>query len=239
MIVVLGGRHDPVAAALVAAWVAAFANAQPGAALCSAEDLCAPGWVWPLAGDDAGRRWVVQGRAVADSAISGVFVARSAVHAAELHGTHPRDRAYLAAELTAFVAHLLASTAARVTAPVVDGAFGDATLRPERWMPLAAQCGLAPPPLRLQSAAPPLPPAWQAWPVDVVGPKCFGRGLDRLPARRREGAAQLVAALGLAWARLIFDGTSRLRLIGTVAVPDPRALTALGRALSGLAGQAA
>lgn len=224
MIVVLGGRHDPVATALVAAW--------PGALLCSAEDLCAPGWVWPMAADDAARCWVVQGRPLADAAVSGVFVARSAVHAAELQGTHPRDRAYLAAELTAFVTHLLASTAARVSTPVVDGAFGDATLRPERWMPLAARCGLAPVPLRLQSAGPISAPRWQAWPLDVVGSECFGPGLERLAPQRREGAAQLIAALGLAWARLFFDGASRLRLIGTLAVPDARVLQALGRVLA-------
>lgn len=225
MIIVLGARHDPVATTLVAAW--------QGATLCSAEDLCAPGWVWPLAGNDGARRWVVQGRAVADSAVRGVFVARSAVHAAELHATHPRDRAYLAAELTAFVTHLLASTAARVSTPVVDGAFGDATLRPERWMPLAARFGLAPAALRLQSAARTAAPTWKAWPVDVVGRACFGAGAERLAAPRREGAAQLIAALGLTWARLIFDGSSRLRLIGTQAAPDVRARSALGRALVG------
>lgn len=226
MIVVLGGRHDPAATALVAAW--------PGAALCSAEDLCAPGWVWPMADGDGARRWVVQGRRVPDTAVSGVFVARSAVHPAELRGTHPQDRAYLAAELTAFVTHLLASTAARVTTPVVEGAFGDATLRPERWMLAAARAGLAPATLRLRSPAPAAVPAWKAWSVDVVGRDCFGPGAERMPARRRDGAAQLLAALGLTWARLVFDGSARLRLIGTQAAPDPQARAALGRTLSGL-----
>lgn len=245
MIVVLGAHRDPVATALVAAW--------PGAALCSAQDLCAPGWVWPLADVDAdtdanadvsadagaaaggvaARRWVVQGRAVADEVVSGVFVARSAVHAAELQGTHPQDRAYLAAELTAFVTHLLASTGAKVSTPVVDGAFGDATLRPERWMPLAARCGLTPVPLRLQSAAPAAAQTWAAWPVDVVGQACFGEGLARLAPARRAAATRLVAALGLAWARLLFDGACRLRLIGTLALPNEPAREALGRALLG------
>ena len=225
MIIVLGARHDPVATALVAAW--------PAAALCSAEDLCAPGWVWPLAGNNAARRWVVQGCAVADEALSGVFVARSAVHAAELHGTHPHDRAYLAAELTAFVTLLLSSTSARVSTPVVDGAFGDATLRPERWMPLAARCGLTPSPPRLRDATSALTPTWQAWPVDVVARECFGPGLKRLATPRRESAIRLIEALGLAWARLVFDGASKLRLIGTLVLPDAPARTALGRVLSG------
>jgi hypothetical protein len=189
--------------------------------------------VWPLAGDDDARRWVVQGQTLADAEVSGVFVARSAVHASELHATHPHDRAYMAAELTAFVTHVLASTSARVSTPVVDGAFGDATLRPERWMPLAARCGIAPVPLRLQDAVPPKATGWRAWPMDVVAGEHFGPGLQRLSPSRRDGASQLVAALGLAWARLVFDGACRLRLIGTVALPDSGALAALGLVLAG------
>lgn len=223
MIVILGAQRDPEAGSLVAAW--------KGAALCTVEDLCAPGWVWPLDGDAGARQWVVQGRPVSDTAVTGVFVARSAVHTAELRGTDPRDRAYLAAELTGFVAHLLASTTARVSTPVVDGAFGDATLRLERWMPLAARCGLSPAPLRLRSMARSPMPAWQASVLDVVGRECFGPALARLPPLRRQGAVALIAELRLAWARLIFDGTSRLRLIGTQATPNEDARTALGRAL--------
>jgi hypothetical protein len=223
MIVVLGGRHEPVAAGLVAAW--------PDAGLCSAEDLCAPGWVWHAGGATGTRQWIVQGRAVADSAVSGVFVARSAVHAAELRHTDPRDRSYLAAEVSAFVACLLASTSARVSTPVVDGAFGDASLRPERWMPLAERWGLSPAPVRLARVARSPVPAWQARTLEVVEGACFGPGGERLAASRREGAIAMVAELGLAWARLVFDGAARLRCIGTQTLPGAEARAALGRAL--------
>lgn len=223
MIIVLGGRHDPVAAGLAAAW--------PDAGLCSAEDLCSPGWAWHAGGSAGERRWIVQGRAVADRAVSGVFVARSAVHAAELRHTDPRDRAYLAAELTAFVAYLLASTSARVSTPVVDGAFGDASLRPERWMPLAARQGLSPGSVRLANAVRPSVPAWQPRMVDVVGKSCFGPGIERLAPSRREAAIAVVAQLGLSWARLVFDGAARLRFVGTQALPGEEARAALGRAL--------
>ena len=55
MIVVIGSRHDPVATSMV--------EALPAAALCSAEDLTRPGWVWPLASPEAAR-WVVDGSVV-------------------------------------------------------------------------------------------------------------------------------------------------------------------------------
>jgi hypothetical protein len=98
-------------------------------------------------------------------------------------------------------------------------------------MPLATRCELSPAAWRLQNAVASSAPTWQGRPVDVVGNECFGPGLEGMALPRQESAIQLVAMLGLAWARLWFDGASRLRLIGTQAVPEPQARQALGRVL--------
>lgn len=221
MIVVLGSRHDPVATALVARW--------PQAALCTAEDLVRPGWHWPAGGEAGAARWVVDGRVVDDDAVRGVFVRRATVHAQELQTTHPADRAYLAEEAHAFLVFVLARTRACVANPVVDGAFGDAALRPERWMAVAARCGLAPVPPRLCNGAPPRAPGWSPVLADAVAGACFGP----LPARRKAAVVATLAALGLRWARFVFDGGHRLRTITTAAAPGDEATAALGRLLMG------
>ena len=72
MIVVVGSRHDPVAADLIALW--------PQAALCSAEDLVSPGWVWRH-GRPASRSWIVDAKPIRDEDVTGVFIRRSSVYA--------------------------------------------------------------------------------------------------------------------------------------------------------------
>ena len=131
VIVVAGSRHDPVATDLAEQW--------PDAALCSAEDLTASGWIWPSRPGDGPATWVVDGAVVPDSQVTGVFVRRATVYAEELTATHPDDRAYLAAEAHAFLVYVLHRTAATVVNPVDDGgAFGESALRPEHWMAVAA-----------------------------------------------------------------------------------------------------
>ena len=121
-----------MAVALVESW--------PAAALCSAEDLTRPGWVWrsPPSG---GARWVVDGRLIADDDVTGVFVRRSTVYPEELLSTHADDRAYLAAEAHAFLVFVLATTRALVANPVGDGSLGEESVRAERWIAAADESG--------------------------------------------------------------------------------------------------
>ena len=149
MIVVVGSEHDPVARALVSDW--------HGAALCSAGDMTTAGWSWSPTGT-VDSRWVVGGRTVADTDVTGVFLRRAAFYAEEFAGTHPDDRAYVAAEAHAFLADVLASTCAVVCTPVGNGTFGDELLPPSRWMRAARAVGLDVAPVRVRSRPPPTSP---------------------------------------------------------------------------------
>src|SRR4029450_746262 len=88
---------------------------------CGAAHPPPPGWRWPVASPEPAR-WVVDGRVVDDHEVTGVFVRRTHVYPEELVSTHPDDRAYLAAESTAFLIFVLSRTAARVVNPVAAGA---------------------------------------------------------------------------------------------------------------------
>jgi len=226
VIVVVGSRHDPVAVELARRW--------PGAALCGAEDLMAPGWSWSADGE---RTWVVGGSTVADREVTGVFVRRTAVLPEELRTTHPEDRAYLAAEAQAMLVFVLATTGATVVNPVEGGLLGLDAFRPERWMPIATALGVPVTPLRLTSAAceqePPGPPSAAAREtVEVVD----GAACDGSPSA---GAAETVAtALGLRWAVAVFDGEGGLAAMTAAPRPSPAAAARLGELLATSAGAA-
>lgn len=218
MIVILGSRHDPVAAALVGVW--------DDAALCSAEDLTRPGWLWRHASPRSAC-WVVGGRIVPDQEVSGVFVRRSTVYPEELLSTHPDDRNYLASEAHAFLVYVLAATRAHVANPVADGALGDEGIRPERWMPVAVQAGLAVAPLRLASGRP-LSRRWRPVIVEAVGEETFGAASGRI----QDAVRSMMRRLGLLWAVFVFDGRQRLVSMTSARPPSEQAACALGRLLA-------
>jgi len=221
MIVIVGSRHDAVAAGLLETW--------PDASLCSAQDLTQPGWSWALPRTHADPRWVVDGRVVADAQVSGVFVRRSTVYPEELLATHPDDRNYLAAEAHAFLMFVLATTRAQVCNPVFDGAYGDEALQPERWAPVAQRLGIAVAPIRLASGRA-APPPGRSVLVEAVGDQAFGAGSPR----QHHGARSLMQGLGLVSASLAFDGRGRLLTISGTRPPANRdALALLGSVLSG------
>jgi hypothetical protein len=217
VIVVVGSRHDPVAASLVEAW--------PAAALCSAEDLTRPGWVWCT---EARARscWVVDGSVVDDEEVTGVFVRRSAVYPEELARTHPADRDYLAAEAHAFLVFVLSRTGATVVNRSPAGWLGDEALRRDEWMPVASAAGMAVTPVRLASGGVRRRRLARIV-VEVVGDQAFGDA--SAGAKRR--ATVLAGALELVWATVAFDG--RLRLLGVTSADPPggEAVEALGRLL--------
>jgi hypothetical protein len=221
VIVVVGSRHDPVAAELVRRW--------PGAALCNAQDLMASGWRWSSAEGEGARdrRWVVAGEIVLDAEVTGVFLRRSAVYPDELTETHFDDRAYLAAEALAFLVYVLGTTSALVVNPVSEGTLGVDALRPERWMRVAADLGVAVAPLRLSSTSSvPGPPTQSESLIEVVAG-------EALPSGRLDDTAVVVAdALGLRWAIASFDSDDRLCALTVTPAPSPQATDRLGTLLA-------
>ena len=218
MIVIIGSRHDSVARSIIAAL--------PAAALCSAEDLTRPGWVWSV-GSPEPNRWVVDGKVVDDPQVTGVLVRRTYVYPEELVGTHPDDREYLAAESTAFLIFVLSRTGSRVVNPVSDGALGEDVIRPERWMAAAVDLGVDVAPLRLKATDPIRAPKMTTT-AEVVGDETFGDA----PPHLRAAAAQLAAALGVVYAAFVFDRKQRLVALSANRLPSDAALAALGSLLS-------
>jgi hypothetical protein len=220
VIVVVGSEHDPAARTLVEEW--------PGAALCSASDMTTAGWSWSPTGS-AGSRWVVAGAVVADTDVSGVFLRRAAFHADEFTGTHPDDRAFVAAEVHAFLADVLASTSAVVSAPVGNGTFGDELLAPSHWMRAADAVGLDVVPVRVRSGAPAARRRRVLRSVEIVGRDVIG---DR-SKRTLTLIADMVEVLGLRWATTILDGRDRVVSVTSAAAPSPDARPPLHRLLGG------
>lgn len=221
MIVVVGSRHDPVATDLVNRW--------PDAALCSAEDLTRPGWVWPC-GAGAGRSaWVVDGAVVDDARVTGVFLRRASVYAEELSSTHPDDRSYLAAEAHAFLVHVLHHTGATVVNPVDDGgSFGEAALRPEHWMAAATSIGVPVAPLRVRSDRRPRHPEAPEL-VEVVATAAIGAASAELGRL----AVGMCLCARLRWAVVAFDRRARVVGITTTRQPSDEAADHLGTLLGG------
>lgn len=220
MIVVLASHHDKVATDLVARW--------PSAALCSADDLTRRGWAWPGAANGSSATWVISGEIVTDECVTGVFVRRSTVYAEELTRTHPDDRVYLAEETHAFLAYVLSRTTARVVNPVDDGGtYGEAVLRPERWMQAAIESGVAVAPVRVRSAGAQHVPV-QAMSFEVVGGQVMGNASSPLAA----AALEVCRSLRLCWAVACFDKSGRLSAITTTPAPSPAAAAALARILT-------
>lgn len=193
MVIVVGSRHDRVAGQLVAEW--------PGSALCTAEDLFQAGWVLRPTRPEK-NRWVVGGRVVPDTDVSGILVRRSSVYPEELVGVDPADRTYLAAEGTALLIAMLGGSSARVVNPVTDGGIGSTVWRPERWLQFAGSLGLPVRPLRSARAHNPVATTSGTDVVTVLGARTWG-GKDRTAA---EDARALLGAAGVVYGRVVLDG---------------------------------
>src|ERR1051325_11515909 len=217
MIGVGGSSHDSVAPDLVASW--------PQAALCSAEDLVRPGWVWRH-GQSASRTWVVDAKRVSDGDLTGEFVRGATVYPEELMTTHPADRAFLASETHAFLTFVLATTSARVVNPVIEGAFGEEALRPHRWSAAASELGISIRPLR-GTSEPRRRTTYRTSQVEVVGDEVFGD----VPRRLLDSSRRLAQALGIGWGVFLFDARSRLVTVTASRRPSGVAAVALGHFL--------
>jgi hypothetical protein len=172
VLAVLASAHDPAARSLVRDWSSA------DAVLVSAEDLTSPGWVFQM-GDAARGSLVAGGQRVPVRSLRAVVTRRPAVVAEELPWIDPADRAYVAAELNAFLVAWLSALAC----PVVNRPSG-VSLSGPGWGPAHwERAGLS----------------WAAdfsHTVVVCGSACFGaRGeseaADALALARRAGVELL------------------------------------------------
>jgi hypothetical protein len=136
VLAVLASRLDPAARDLVAAWSSA------GAALLSAEDLSVEGWAFRV-GDPGGGSAVIDGRRVPIADVEAVLTRRPAVVAEELVWIDRADRAYVAAEVNAFlVAWLDAIPCPVVNRPTTTSLAGPAWGE-LHWAAAAARAGVA------------------------------------------------------------------------------------------------
>ena len=135
MILVVASSLDPSARELVRAWSDADAR------MLSAEDLCSAGWSFFPLSTQAG--WLVaDGKTLPVAAVEGVVVRRPAVTAEELTWIADDDRAYVAAEINAFlVAWLCALPCCVLNRPTPTSLCGPAWSQ-LHWRVAAARRGI-------------------------------------------------------------------------------------------------
>jgi hypothetical protein len=135
MLIVLSSSRDVAARSIVAAW------APWNAALCTPDDLATPGWCHRV-GMPQEAVAVVAGRVVPASAIRGVLTRLWSVQPNDLPHIAAEDRAYVAAEATAFLMSFLAALPCRVLNRPTAGSLCGPAWQPEQWIRTAARAGI-------------------------------------------------------------------------------------------------
>lgn len=213
MIVVLASRYDTGARSLVERW------AEHDARVMTCEDLSAVGWFYSSADPAAGKA-VIGRQPVAIDRIRGVVTRLPWVTERELISIVPADRAYVAAEMSAFLAAWLSDLDCPVMNRPTPGSLTGPAWRREQWMCLAGQVGMRVRPeirrVSLGSALmPPRPlPATTIW---VVGGRCLGEAAPiLLQQARRLAAAANVGLLGVCFS----DAGPDASFLETSVYPD-------------------
>jgi hypothetical protein len=135
VLAVLGSSLDRSATALVEAW------STTGAKLLSAEDLSRAGWAFRVAAPGRGAA-VVDGERVPVSQIRAVVTRRPAVLAEELAAIEPADRAYLAAEMNAFLVAWLSALPCPVLNRPTPRSLSGPAWTALHWAAAAAEVGV-------------------------------------------------------------------------------------------------
>jgi len=170
VIVVVARNGDVAARELVARWEAHDACLLTPAALSTA------GWRF-RPGEPHGSVAVLNGRRTSVREIRGVVTRLVCVTEADLPHIEQADRAYVAAEMTAFLLSWLSSLNCRVINRATPSGLAGPNWRTEQWTHLAARIGV-PVDRVSRSAIRGSAPAFQSSPiklsVTVVGDACFG-----------------------------------------------------------------
>jgi hypothetical protein len=183
-------------------------------------DLSRPGWCYRPGAERS--ELVAGGKALGSERIAAVVTRLAWVPELELAHIDPGDRAYVAAEMGAFLLAWLSELRCPVANRPGPSCLCGPFWRHERWIALAAGLGLAVEPARraVASAGAAVPhPAYAngGIAITVVGDRCFG---DAEPALL-DGALRLARATGVETLTVSFsDRTQGGRLIA--ASPWPR-----------------
>ena len=191
-VVVAAGRRDATARAF------AERHAARGVALLTPADLSRPGWTLHVPGATGRSRAVVAGEAIGSEEIAGVVVRLPRVAAEELTWIVRADRAYVAAEMTAFLLAWLSDLTCPVLNQPAPPGLAAPNWWPERWTLLAARLGIPARPVHHrvepgeagEAGARGPDPECPLTSVTVVGDRCFGSSDRALTdAARRIAAA--------------------------------------------------
>jgi hypothetical protein len=209
MLVVVASLWDEAARALVERW-------EPhGAGLLTVDDLCRAGWRHYVE-DPARSRAVIGGRVVATGDISAVLTRLPAVAEQELSAIVADDRAYAAAEMTAFLAYWLSTLKCPVLNQPSPLSLCGPIWRPEQWAQTASRLGLPVAPQRRYtppfgegiSAGMEEPPTSfananaEAVQITIIGDRCIGAGDEDLARQAR----LLATTVGVDLLVVVFSG---------------------------------
>lgn len=214
MLVVLANRWDLEAAALAQRW------SDHEAHVLSPEDLSLVGWRHDLA-DPATSTAVIGGRVIGVGEISGVLTLLPGIMPEQLFDIIPEDRAYVAAEMTAFLVSWLCELACMVLNPPTPACLMGPNWHSEQWIHTAAGVGIPVRPARrrvsrVENPAG-APTQLSAATATIIGERCFGEIDKELVIHAR----QLAAVTGVDMLAVHFDGRGRdAELIGADLRPD-------------------
>jgi len=175
VIIVIASRHDQAARTLVAR------QGTDNAVLLTCEDLSVPGWRHYVAAPGASVA-VIGGREVPLEEITGVVSCLPSVSELELLHIVPADRAYVAAEMTAFLLSWLSALSCPVVNQPSPTCLSGPYWRPEQWAYFAAQAGMRVQAVqrRIAFARESIPAPQEGVTVTVVGERCIGQVDDTI-----------------------------------------------------------
>jgi hypothetical protein len=190
MILVLASQSDDAARSLVERW------SSHDARLLVPEDMSMVGWRHrPCALSSS--RGVVGGIVVPLAELRGVLVRVPSVTPSDLPHIRGEDRAYVAAEMTAFLMAWLPSLPCPVLNRPTPTSLAGPSFRPEQWVHAAASAGVPVAAMRrtIGGYAPPLHPPESTSTVVVVGDACLGAPSAAVADRAREVARRAQVSL--------------------------------------------
>jgi hypothetical protein len=188
VLVVVAGRHEKKARDLADRWT------PWGGAVLTPEDLSVAGWQH-LLGNPEDSEVVIDGQVVTAREITGVLTRLPYIPERELRRIAREDRAYVAAEMTAFLRSWLSGLRCPVLNRPTPTCLAGPGWRREQWVYAAAQLGIPVQPvawhLDFEAGAPEDKSSPPDVTVTVVGARCLGTADDALAtqARRLAGAA--------------------------------------------------
>jgi hypothetical protein len=196
LIIILGKQEDETAAWLAERW------RTHSAMVVSPFDLSQSGWVHYV-GSPQHSRLRLGALDAGEEDVGGVLVRMASVEPQDLQHIAERDRAYVAAEMTAFLLAWLSGLACPVLNRPTSQSLGGPAFRKEQWVQFASRMGIPSAPSRRDSRA--MRSTREdncGCEVTVVGSACFGDA-DRILT---QSARQLAASSGADLLSVSFTG---------------------------------